>query len=264
MREAYVAPVTVVGVDLEVLINRALGTVNAYFSGEDFFEWVVDGDSVFFDISDPESHYMVVANGAEEEFLVEEVLGAVEPGDVVWDVGANVGVYSCLVAEVLGDGGRVVAIEPEGGNAAKLRRNADLNGSSVEVVEVALSDGEGAGSMDSSVPLMRSGGFKVSEGEGDVELVTGDSLVRRGFPVPNVVKMDIEGHELRALRGMEGVLSSSECREVFCEVHRSFIEERGESWRGVYDLLRDRDFELEVIEDWGDRAFLRGSGSRAQ
>jgi len=71
----------------------------------------------------------------------------VRPGAVVWDVGANVGLFSFAAASVVGPAGRVVALEPDSWLVGLLRRSAALNGhlAPVEVLPVAVSDSVGVG-----------------------------------------------------------------------------------------------------------------------
>ena len=69
--------------------------------------------------------------------LADFLKSRIRPGDDVWNVGANVGIWVLQIATWVGEGGRVVAFEPNAETAATLRENIRLNGfeSRVEVVE---------------------------------------------------------------------------------------------------------------------------------
>jgi hypothetical protein len=76
-----------------------------------------------------------------ERAVYEEVVDSLHPDDVFWDVGANVGTYSCLAADRL-SAGTVVPFEPHPLNLARLKQNLQLNGVADPVYEYALSDVE--------------------------------------------------------------------------------------------------------------------------
>ena len=72
-------------------------------------------------------------------------------------------------------------------------------------------------------------------------MVRGDELVqKRGLPVPNFLKMDVEGCELDVFQGMRDVLKDTLCRGVFCEVHFELLAERGQPYapKEIGDLLK--------------------------
>ncbi|WP_165250229.1 FkbM family methyltransferase [Paludisphaera soli] len=142
---------------------------------------------------------------------VTELLRSVlDEGDCLVDVGANVGVVSFQCLDRVGPGGRVVAVEPQPGCASMLRESIRLNElANVEVHELALSDHPGEGSLH--VPDGSNLGMTTLEGRGEgairVRLTTGeaflDSLEVAG---DYVIKIDVEGHEGKVLRGMLGYL----------------------------------------------------------
>lgn len=160
---------------------------------------------------------------AEREFL-EDVLAHTEPGDVVYDVGANIGLFTCLLAQA---GGEVHAFEPDAVNRERLRENLALNGleESVSVHRVGLSDENRSmrlavesadGPIRPQAHVEPAAAQRAADGSGTVVQVRrGDRL---GVRPPDVVKVDVEGHEVAVLRGLSGVLD--EVRHVFVEVHR--------------------------------------------
>src|SRR4051812_37663762 len=132
------------------------------------------------------------------------VLDLVRPGDVFVDVGGNVGLYAIAAAR---RGARVVALEPDPRNAAKLRRHARLNRVSVDVIEVAASNESGQipfvldGSEMSSVPLIHE-----TDAAGFVRADRLDALTVRA----DVIKIDVEGFELQVVRGADRLLSAGD------------------------------------------------------
>ena len=133
----------------------------------------------------------------------------VRPGHVVFDVGANVGFYTLLASELVGRSGRVVAFEPVERNLRFLRTHLALNRvRNVTVIAAALWDRPGLAAFDTGPDTSQ--GRVTEKGAETVRTVTLDDLWRSGeIPAPDVVKMDIEGAELHALRGATQMLTQS-------------------------------------------------------
>ncbi|HUA12105.1 MAG TPA: FkbM family methyltransferase [Solirubrobacteraceae bacterium] len=188
---------------------------------------------------------------AERTFL--EVL---EPGDVVYDVGANIGWYSMLAARRVGPGGgRVVAFEPGKDNAACIERNARTNRlSNISVVVAAVSDRDGfatfldRGSLESRLDKdddadqarRRAARKEDSRGSATVPVLSLDTwIARHQQPPPTLIKIDVEGGEIGALRGMLGTLRSAR-PTLIIELHGT--------QRAVADLLDGAAYEHRPIE----------------
>jgi FkbM family methyltransferase len=135
------------------------------------------------------------------------LLGTLQPGEVVLDVGAHIGTFSLAAAAY---GLRVVAVEASPRNAALLRRAAGRQrfGDRLRVVCAAASDRPGSLRFLEAGPY---GHVAVSPQEGrtvEVPAITIDRLVRDlGLGPVAAVKLDIEGSEPAALRGMVELLS---------------------------------------------------------
>jgi FkbM family methyltransferase len=157
--------------------------------------------------------------GATEPELVALLQRHLRPGDVVLDLGANVGFFTLIGAALVGDAGRVVAVEPLPRNAYYLRRNVALNHlANVTVVQAAVSEGEGVlplslGESDQDGTLTGSGGPALA-----VRTVSVDALVEELGVRPALVKIDVEGAEACVLEGMAATLRTAR-PIVVCEVH---------------------------------------------
>ena len=160
----------------------------------------------------------------------------VSAGDCVWDVGANVGFYTARFAEKAGKGA-VVAFEPAGSCYQELvRRCGDW--SQVITVKVALGAEDGVALMElgddplSTTNRLRTGGEGASAGCLVVEVRSAESFVTEHPDLfPNVIKVDVEGHEGAVLDGMRGLLCDRRLHCVGVEVHFGILQERGESRR---------------------------------
>ena len=160
----------------------------------------------------------------EKEQLCE-LLDNLNDGDVMWDVGANVGLFSLFASSVVGPSGRVLAFEPEKHARRMLVQNCQLNqADNITVMDVAL--GDHAGEVDLFITPGASDFVgkltpcpKHSKRE-RIRMDTGDHLVSsRDVPVPNVVKIDVEGAEYDTLNGMRETLAQPPCRFLLLELH---------------------------------------------
>ncbi len=155
--------------------------------------------------------------GTYESELQQAVEKFLSTGATIYDVGANIGYISLLLARKTNSAGRVFAFEALPENQERLRANIKLNdfGSRISVVPVAV--------IESSRPVRflvgPSGGMGKAEGSAgrqeikynkaiDVSGISLDDFVfGSGNPKPQVVKIDIEGGEVLALPGMRRLLA---------------------------------------------------------
>jgi FkbM family methyltransferase len=186
--------------------------------------------------------------GTYEPGLLALLAGELRAGDVVADVGAHVGVHALSAARrlrELGGAGRVIAFEPTADSAATLRAAALRNGLPVEVVESALGEAEG------EIELLgdprysaHDAGVRSQFGAGEVvarapvttfDAWAADALLER----LDVAKIDIEGAEILALRGMRESLTTLKPRLLAIEVKDVVMERGPGDEASLHALLRD-------------------------
>ena len=162
-------------------------------------------------------------------------------GDVVLDIGAHAGYYSLLASDKVRPGGHVYAFEPLPQNLAYLQRHLSLNSvENVTVYSAAVSDRCGVApfkeGFDSST------GRLDDEGRLMVSTVSLDELHRhRWIPLPDLIKIDVEGAELAVLEGARQLLTAAH-PTLFLALHSD------EMRRACSELLSSLDYRLEPID----------------
>ena len=153
-----------------------------------------------------------------DPLLTQFAKDTVQPGSVVWDIGANVGLFVFAAAGLAGPSGTVVAVEPDIWLAGNLRRASRWNPTAAKVVvlPVAIADDNGltdfviakngravnylAAALGSAV----AGGVREHQ---TVPTLTLDCLAKN-LPMPHVLKIDVEGAEAMVLAGAHTVLEN--------------------------------------------------------
>jgi FkbM family methyltransferase len=174
-----------------------------------------DGTALCLQYSDIISRTILV----EGDFEAHErsvLVSAVTAGSSVIEVGANIGVFSLAMAKKVEPNGQVIALEPLQSNADKLLRNAELNGVTNILVEVAAAsdnDGESLFHIADDPAfhsiLSLSNDLVAEVGRSMVDTVKLDTLWERLHrPTISVVKIDVEGAEMAVLLGADALLRS--------------------------------------------------------
>jgi FkbM family methyltransferase len=199
--------------------------------------------------------------GDAEPEVQEALAELIEPGQTVYDVGANIGFFTIFCSRLVGPQGRVYAFEPIPENLVTLRRNIALNKlTNVVVVEQALSASTGTAQMFvspwSAFHSLNVDGASKREnhgpdgGEITVETITLDEFVSQaGVSAPDLVKLDVEGAELLVLEGMRETLRSTQPL-LLVEVHDTKDE--------YSEFVEAIDYSVRVID--GDTSTLADAG----
>lgn len=179
--------------------------------------------------SEPERRWRAKAC-AKEPWTVEWLLHDVRRGEILYDVGANVGAFSLIAAKHVG--AHVVAFEPGYANFARLCDNIQLNQCTERIVPLPTALAERAELVGFEYRTVEPGQSRhqLSEARWSVEANDGEKYVQPAatmrldnviadydLPVPNHLKIDVDGAELRVLRGARQLLGRAELRTVLIE-----------------------------------------------
>lgn len=195
----------------------------------------------------------------------------VKEGNIVVDLGANIGYFTLLAAKLVGKRGKVFAFEPEPKNFYYLNKNIKLNNYKHVITEQkAVSDRNGKTKLFLSP--YDSGHHTINQADGieayrlgrrgevssiDIETVTLDDYLRDKTDRVDVMKIDIEGAEALAFVGMKETLSINKNIKIFLEFFPLLIEKMGNSPQEFIELLL-KDFNIFAIgHDYSMRKFKK-------
>lgn len=191
--------------------------------------------------------YSIVAEGDYER----EPGFAPKAGEVVVDLGGNLGVFATRAARQVGPSGRVVAVEPHPANFARLKANAERNGLDwLTPVYAAAGEAEGKAALfvhDRGInhSLVRGAG---AVGKVSVRVTTVDAVVRElGLTRVDMIKVDIEGFVPQALRGARETLRRFKPR-------LAIERDDGAEYEGVDALLAEHGYRR---TDWRGFTYAR-------
>jgi FkbM family methyltransferase len=179
----------------------------------------------------------------------KRIMDDVRIGDVVVDVGANVGLYAIALAKRVGDSGKVHAFEPDPANFRALDRHCSLNRVTARVVlyqvAVAGTDGRVAFEAGRGPESHIGGGALVSE----VDAVRLDSVFVQDHI--DILKIDVEGFEEEVLKGASELLGDRARgpRIIYVEVHPFAWGEVGTTSETLLRLLADYGYRIEDLSD---------------
>lgn len=198
----------------------------------------------------------VYVTGEYEPATTDVIRALVARGDTVVDVGANAGYFTLLTGRHVGSAGRVYAFEPLPAVRDQLVENVRLNAATQVVVRPeALADapGEVAFYVGPTDHMGVSSLRPVDGHTARLTLRTGrlDDLLPPDVRV-GLVKIDVEGAEYLALRGMEGRLRRDR-PDIVAEVTDTFLRELGHSTEMLFDFLLGLGYRAYRIETKGLR-----------
>jgi hypothetical protein len=180
-------------------------------AGDPVAEIAVDGRQVRFNVPNAAARWRAETLLTKEPVTVEWIR-AIPEGKVMFDVGANVGVYTLLAG--ICRNARVFAFEPEAQNYALLNRNLALNGLDRRVTAFGAEVGFDL--------APRAAAFV----QGSVSLSIDDLVASGKVPVPEYVKVDVDGFEHKVIRGMRNTLRDAKLRSIIIELNPRLPEHR--------------------------------------
>ena len=178
---------------------------------------IIDGNKMFLDEKDS---LLLSINKIYEKNETNFVKDSVNKGDIVIDIGANIGYYTLMFAKLVGDTGKIYSFEPDPRNFLILEKNIQINGYNNVILEKkSVSSKLGKSILYVNENSAGSSMHKPNNvvNQIDVDLITLDNYFEVNSITPDFIKIDIEGYELNALKGMKSILQSSDKTKIMIE-----------------------------------------------
>lgn len=189
------------------------------------------------------SHLLL--EGYWEMWVTEAMMRMVPRGSTVLDIGANLGYFTLLLADLTGSEGRMLSFEPNDNLVGRLRKSVEVNGFGgfTTVYDCAL--GAEAGEVAMEVRTDQPGGGRTVTPVGGLPTIP----VRRLDSIPEAldadfIKMDVEGYEQNVWHGMTAILARKRPLTIFME----FTVQRFADANGFLDEILAEGFSLEIID----------------
>ena len=215
---------------------------------------VVEGNKLFLDHGDS---LRLSIKGIHDPVQTSLIKKYVKSGNVVIDVGAHIGYYTLLFANLVKDKGHVWAFEPSGENFKLLKKNIEVNGcQNVTLINKAVSNNSGLTKLYLS---------KTSQADhktydaGDprsfieVSAVSLDDYFREFKGKVDFVKIDVQGSETKVISGMEKIMSKNSKIKILTEFWPFGISKAGAIPRNYLKLLSQYNFKLIDINEYTEK-----------
>jgi len=233
------------GLDRNPLVNASYKFLRSYLKSDSV---VIDGNKMYLD---PDDSLRLSINKIYEEYETKLVKKIVKKDDVVIDLGANIGYYTLIFAKLVGDKGKVYAFEPDPENFALLKKNIETNCyQNVVLIPKAVSSKNGKQKLYLSNENKGSSSFihrstnKKNQKFVEVESIRLDDYFAQKPEQINFIKMDIEGHEEEALKGMTSLLQRSERIGIMMEFFPYLIKTHGIDPKAYISLFNNKQWKI--------------------
>lgn len=197
---------------------------------------------------------ILLGRGGYEARFDEAMAAALPQALVIWDVGANQGIYTAKFVEATRgkDGAAVFAFEPSPRSQAVLNEKFG-DDPLVTLCQMALSDSSGTSYFqlgDSEDGVTDS--MTIDATGIEVRVATVDEMVSSGAAqAPDLMKIDVEGFEYDVLRGMSGLIASLPPRHIFMEIHFTQLDARGQTnaARDMENMLKQVGYTVRWVDN---------------
>jgi FkbM family methyltransferase len=204
------------------------------------------------------------------EYLINS--GIIQRNDVVLDIGANIGYYALVESKLVGENGRVYAVEPVKSTYNLLKKNIELNKSkNISTYNYAFGDKNSdsniyVSSKSNLCAMTReaTGGKIITVQE--VKVLTVDEFVK-DKPPPTLVRMDVEGYEYEVIKGMTQTLKGK--TKILLELHPNMLGFESKKLDELLQTLQDNNYRIKFLvyehkvrENSITRALLKRAGDK--
>lgn len=215
---------------------------------------LVDGHKMFLDSKDSLG---LSSEGIYEPFETEFVKRELKKGDVVLDIGANIGYYTLIFAKLVGEKGKVFAFEPEPTNFYLLKKNVEINGyKNVTLIQMAVSNK--TEKLKLYLSEVNKGDHRIYDSHNgrqflEIEAVRLDDYFKNYNEKIDFIKMDIQGAEGGAIQGGFSFLQKNKNVRIITEFWPIGLKTSGIAPQEYLELLIGLGFRLYEVSEWEKR-----------
>jgi len=200
------------------------------------------------DVRDDSIFKQLALDGQREFEATKVIENIIKPGYKIFELGANIGYYALLESRLVGQGGKIFAVEPEQTNFQLLNKNIELNSvSNIETHNFAISDQSGEIPFYITENSNLHSMIKPKHGSYQTVLVKTQSvdtfLADKGQI--DFIRMDIEGYEYYALKGMNNTLANNPNLHLFIELHSNLLQ--SDQSIEILRKLQSHNFEISTL-----------------
>ncbi len=235
-------------------VLRKLIPGNDEFKPGTFRNCTRHGISYRLDINDYQSWLIYFSFEADSS---AKILEFVNQGDCVIDIGGNIGQTALSLSGKVGEKGKILSFEPYPRTAGQFKTNLQLNRTigNIKLVELGLGDKPGSFTMYQDC-VTNSGANRVSLNEGielegmqTINITTLDNYLSADpLPAINLLKIDVEGFEMRVLKGASKTIDAYKPR-IFMEVNEKNLKSQGDSARDIFDYLKTFKYNIRDVDE---------------
>jgi len=213
----------------------------------------VEGCKIYLNLQDQTISDRLVINNAYEQFETQIIKKEVKEGDVVLDIGANIGYYTVILSKLVGEKGKIIAFEPDPENFVLLKKNVKINNcENVTLVQKAVSDE--TRKLKLYLSEDNKGDHRIYDaGEGrkyiEIEAISLDDYFKNYSRKIGLIKMDIQGAEPVAIQGMTLLLEKNKDVKIITEFEPFLLKKFGVEPKEYLKLLMRHDFRLHFLNE---------------
>jgi FkbM family methyltransferase len=248
---------------ISILLNSSLvrskliisiGRIIQSFSKSDFVE--IEGRKMFTQNNDGLALSIFKIYEPNQTEIVKKY---VREGDIVIDIGAHVGYYTLLMAQLVGKNGKVYSFEPDPVNFQLLKKSVEINGfENVVLIQKAVSNITDKvklflGDDDSAINRIYDAKLGDAKESIDVNSVTIDEYFKENDELINFIKLDSEGSEVKIINGMKQFLSRNKKLVMMTEFFPFLIKKSGDEPNQYLKSLEKSGFSLYNILDKNEK-----------
>jgi len=216
----------------------------------DFVE--LDGHKMFLD---PRDILSLSTRKSYEEFETKLVKKIIKEGDVVIDIGGNIGYFTLIFAKLVGENGQVFVFEPEPNSYKILKKNVEINGyNNVKLINKAVSNEPKKVKLyldDSNL-----GGHSLANRNNkksiEIDAIKLDEFLGSKGKI-NFIKMDVEGAEIEAIKGMSDLLKKMDDLKMLIEFNPKMLKGFGVTTEEYFNELTKHKFKIYDLDNKNER-----------